>query len=64
MPRGTSGRIVVLIEPELKRRLHAGLALEGRTLKQWFVERAKDYVANRSALRGLRLAKTSPRRES
>ena len=55
---------MVLIEPGLKRRLHAGLALEGRTLKQWFIEKATDYVANRSALRGLKPAKASPRKGS
>ena len=53
MPRGASGRVVVEIEPELKGRLHATLALERRTLKEWFVEQASDYVARRSVLANL-----------
>ena len=50
MARGASGRVVVEIQPELKGRLHATLALEGRTLKDWFVKQASDYVATRSLL--------------
>ena len=50
MPRGKSGRIVVEVERELKGRLHATLALEGRTVKEWFVERATDYVEDRAVL--------------
>ena len=50
MPRGRSGRIVVEVEQDLKRRLHATLALEGLTVKEWFVERATDYVQSRAVL--------------
>ena len=50
MPRGKSGRIVVEVEQELKGRLHATLALDGLTVKQWFIERATDYVERRGAL--------------
>jgi len=50
MPRGKSGRIVVEVEPDLKGRLHATLALDGLTVKEWFVERAKDYVDTRAVL--------------
>jgi hypothetical protein len=50
MPRGTSGRVVVEIDPELKGRLHATLAFDRRTLKDWFVEQAREYVASRSVL--------------
>jgi len=50
MPRGKSGRIVVEVEQELKGRLHATLALEGLTVKQWFVDHATDYVERRGAL--------------
>jgi hypothetical protein len=50
MPRGPSGRIVVEVEQELKGRLHATLALDGLTMKDWFVERATDYVETRGVL--------------
>ena len=50
MPRGRSGRIVVEVERELKGRLHATLALEGLTVKEWFVEHATEYVQNRAVL--------------
>jgi hypothetical protein len=50
MPRGRSGRIVVEVEPELKGRLHATLAMDGLTVKEWFVTRATDYVRRRAVL--------------
>jgi len=41
-----SGRIVIEIDPDLKQRLHALLALQGTTLKDWFVEKAAAYVGD------------------
>ncbi|HRQ89976.1 MAG TPA: DNA cytosine methyltransferase [Bacteroidia bacterium] len=38
---GKSGRIVVDVPPELKRRLYSTLALSGSTLKEWFVQEAE-----------------------
>jgi len=43
MARGESGRIVIEIEPETKKRLYASLALSGSTLKDWFLKKAADY---------------------
>lgn len=43
MARGESGRIVIEVEPEVKRRLYAALALSGSTLKHWFLENALAY---------------------
>lgn len=43
MARGESGRIVIEVEPEVKRRLYSALALSGSTLKDWFVQAAVDY---------------------
>ncbi len=43
MPRGESGRIVIEIEPEMKRRLYAALALSGSTLKDWFIKNAANF---------------------
>jgi hypothetical protein len=47
MAVGTSGRIVIDIDPGLKRRLHAALAAEGRSLKEWFLDRCARYLAER-----------------
>lgn len=44
MSRGNSGRVVFEIDPQLKSELHAAVALEGRSLKDWFLERARAYV--------------------
>ena len=43
MPRGESGRIVIEIEPEMKRRLYAALAISGSTLKDWFLRNATSF---------------------
>lgn len=40
---GNSGRIVIDIEPGLKRRLYAALSLSGSTLKDWFRKSAAVY---------------------
>lgn len=44
MSIGTSGRIVVEISPELKRELYSALSLEGKSLKEWFLESAQRYL--------------------
>ena len=44
MVRGKSGRIVLEIDPSLKEILYENLDKEGQTLKDWFVDRAIDYV--------------------
>lgn len=43
MARGESGRIVIEVEPETKKRLYAALALSGSTLKDWFLKEAATY---------------------
>lgn len=47
MSIGSSGRIVIEIEPEAKRRLYAALAHEGLTLKDWFLKNAEKYLVDR-----------------
>lgn len=42
---GQSGRIVVELDPALKRRLHDRLRNEGRDFKGWLLERVKEYLA-------------------
>ncbi len=44
MARGKSGRIVLEVEPELKKALYSILAMEQRTLKNWFVDKAQKHI--------------------
>lgn len=44
MPRGDSGRIVLEIDPSVKRKLYELLDTQGITLKQWFLGQARSYV--------------------
>jgi hypothetical protein len=44
MATGKSGRLVIEIDPQIKRRLHGALAMEGTTLKAWFVSAASAYL--------------------
>ncbi|MCY4027943.1 MAG: hypothetical protein OXH75_16730 [Acidobacteria bacterium] len=50
MSRGTSGRIVVEVDPALKKRLHAALALDGTTLKDWLRQQAESYLTGHQGL--------------
>lgn len=45
-----SGRLVVEVPPALKLKLHAVLAAEGMSLKDWIVGRAQEYVSQRAHL--------------
>ena len=44
MSIGNSGRIVIEIEPGLKRQLYAVLRLEGKNLKSWFLENVEELL--------------------
>ena len=44
MAIGVSGRIVLEVEPELKRKLYSKLALEHKSLKEWFIVKAEEYI--------------------
>ncbi|AXW11503.1 hypothetical protein CJO90_14190 [Ralstonia solanacearum] len=46
MAIGESGRIVLEIEPNLKKKFYACLALDQTTLKDWFIKTAEDYIKN------------------
>lgn len=48
MAIGKSGKIVVEMEVELKRELHAALQRDGFTLKEWLVASARRYLATRN----------------
>lgn len=49
MTKGDSGRIVIEIEPSLKRRLYSTLAMDSSTLKDWFIQCAESYVKDNAA---------------
>jgi hypothetical protein len=44
MAVGKSGRVVLEVEPGLKQRLYSMLALEQKTLKEWFILAAEEYI--------------------
>lgn len=47
MSKSESGRVVIEIDPEIKRYLYSALALDQQTLKEWFVDNAKAYISSR-----------------
>lgn len=47
MSKGESRRIVVEVDPGLKRKLYSVLATDNSTLKDWFVSAATLYIAER-----------------
>lgn len=56
-----SGRLVVQIDPALKLALHAALAADGLSLKDWIVSRARDYIDDRYQPRLFAAEPDSPR---
>jgi len=44
MSIGTSGRIVIEVDPDLKRQLYAALNKDGVTLKEWFLKNVDTYL--------------------
>jgi len=50
MAKGTSGRIVIEIDPDLKQELYGALDKEGLNLKQWFLNNVESYLRDRSQL--------------
>ena len=44
MARGKSGRVVLEIDPELKRQLYATLENKQQTMKGWFVKEAEGFI--------------------
>ena len=41
MAQGKSGRIVIEVDPDIKRQLYSKLQREGLTLKRWFLHEAQ-----------------------
>ncbi len=50
MSIGSSGRVVLEIDPDLKKELYSSLALDGVNMKQWFLIKADEYLSNRDQL--------------
>lgn len=46
MSVGKSGRVVIEVDPELKKDLYATLAKQQCTLKDWFIENAQKFLEN------------------
>ncbi|EJH1086558.1 hypothetical protein NCL65_002051 [Escherichia coli] len=49
MAKGESGRIVLEVEPELKKALYSVLAMEQKTLKGWFVDKAQEHICEKKS---------------
>ena len=47
MAIGESGRIVIEVDPQLKRAFYSALTERGLTLKDWFINEAERYVEER-----------------
>ena len=48
---GESGRIVIDVPPELKRRLYSALSLSGSTLKDWFLQTAEGLCHEKTGIK-------------
>ena len=60
MARGPSGKLVIEVDPSLKDALHARLAAEKRTMKEWFIDCAKEYLRGQQQLPLLTNAEYQP----
>lgn len=54
MAKGSSGRIVIEVDPEFKRDLYSILAADGETLKDWFIRAAEKHIKERGELASIR----------
>ena len=50
MARGSSGRIIIEIDPDLKQELYDALQKDNLTLKKWFLKNADKYLKDRGQL--------------
>lgn len=46
MSIGSSGRIVIEVDPRVKRHLYAALTKDGMSLKEWFLTSAQAYLSS------------------
>ena len=50
MAKGSSGRIVIEVDPEIKHELYDALQKENMTLKDWFLKNADTFLKNKGQL--------------
>ena len=50
MARGKSGRVVLEIDPTVKRNLYLALEKNQKTLKEWFIQNAEEYIYSHQQL--------------
>lgn len=62
MPVGSSGRVVIEVNPELKHQLHELLRRRGTNLRAWFIDQAVDFIEENSGQ--LELGLDEPAEES
>jgi hypothetical protein len=48
MAKGHSGRIVIEVDPALKRELYGALAVDDSTMKEWFLSHAGEYLNSKN----------------
>lgn len=48
MAKGSSGRLVIEIDPELKKELYEALEKEELTLKDWFLKNAGQFLKDKA----------------
>jgi hypothetical protein len=63
MPVGPSGRIVIEIDPGLKRDLYGALGVDQVSLRDWFLEHVQTYLNSHGQLRLQLTADDEPRRK-
>ena len=51
MARGKSGRIVIEVDPSIKKKLYEALVSNDMTLKEWFLKSADDFISNKNQLK-------------
>ena len=46
MAIGKSGKVLIEIRPDLKQQLYVALQRDGLTMKDWFLQNARNYLAS------------------
>lgn len=49
MAIGTSGRLVIEVDPDFKKKFYTVLEADGLTLKDWFLQEARKHINKRGA---------------
>ena len=60
MARGKSGRIVIEVDPELKRDLYSSLESQQQTMKDWFVKEAELLIYDSKQISNTKLTEAKP----